>query len=175
MENPPTTFSSCLNKDLTKRSIFDQITVPWIDWITLTLLHPCSPSNSTNSTWHNRFSFHYSIENFSIKSFEFLIRFRGHVDFYPNQGRAPQPGCETLDIFTVTACSHYRATVYFSESILIPQSFRAYQCDLSLIQLPSYRNCLNGSTVALMGEHVDRKYVFLSVLIYIKTTSEFNF
>lgn len=101
---------------------------------------------------------------FCTKSFmicKFLIRPRGHCDFYPNQGRAPQPGCEKLDIFTVTACSHYRAPLYFSESILIPNSFYAYQCDLSLIQLPTYRNCLNGSNVVVMGENIDQKYVFL--------------
>ena len=73
-------------------------------------------------------------------------------------------GCETLDIFTFTACSHYRAPLYFAESILLHDAFKAHQCDLSLIQLPAHhRNCLNGSSVVLMvkmGEHIDRKYVY---------------
>lgn len=71
-----------------------------------------------------------------------------------------------MDILTVTACSHYRAPVYFSESILVPQSFPAHRCDLSLIQLPTFHNCLNESTVALMGEHVDRAYVSVSFLLH---------
>lgn len=75
---------------------------------------------------------------------------------------APQPGCETRDILTFTSCSHYRAVDYFAESILLPESFQAHQCDLSLIQLPAHRNCLNGSGVVLMGEHIDRKYVYIS-------------
>lgn len=69
-----------------------------------------------------------------------------------------------LDIFTFTACSHYRAPLYFAESILLHDAFKAHQCDLSLIQLPAHhRNCLNGSNVVLMvkmGEHIDRKYVY---------------
>lgn len=118
-----------------------------------------------NSNWRKRFKLSLNDgwgQSFSLNSkklHKFLISHRGHVDFYPNQGRAPQPGCEKLDILTVTACSHYRAPLFFAESILMPHSFYAYQCDLSLIQLPSYRNCLNASTVALMGEHMDQKYV----------------
>lgn len=123
----------------------------------------------------------------------FLIPFRGNVDFYPNRGKAPQPGewwlswiwirrilkalrlgCEVMDVLTLTACSHYRAPAYFSESILVPDSFLAHQCDLSLIQLPTFHNCLNGSTVALMGEHVDRAYVSASFPLH-KTSSQFNF
>lgn len=79
-----------------------------------------------------------------------------------------------MDVLTVVSCSHFRAPAYFSESILVPHSFYAYQCDLSLIQLPSFRNCLNGSTVALMGEHVDRAYVSDSFSLH-KTSSQFNF
>lgn len=90
-----------------------------------------------------------------------LHEHRAHCDFYPNKGIAPQPGCEKLDIFTFTACSHYRAPLYFAESILLHDAFKAHQCDLSLIQLPSHHhNCLNGSNVVLMGEHIDRKYVY---------------
>lgn len=34
----------------------------------------------------------------------------GHVDFYPNGGKAPQPGCEHEDSFGLD-CSHARAPV----------------------------------------------------------------
>lgn len=38
------------------------------------------------------------------------------VDFYPNSGKAPQPGCGGL-ITMVESCSHGRAWVYWRESI----------------------------------------------------------
>jgi hypothetical protein len=78
-------------------------------------------------------------------------------------------GCEKLDILTASACSHYRAPLYFSESILIPNSFAAHKCELSLIQSATYSNCLNGlnsTNVVLMGEHIDRKYVRFSRLFF---------
>jgi hypothetical protein len=90
---------------------------------------------------------------------------RGHAAFFPNGGIAPQPGCETSDLISFTACSHYRVTNYFAESILLPTTFLAHQCELSLIQLPTaHRNCHNGSNVVLMGEHTDHKYVCRSIL-----------
>lgn len=85
--------------------------------------------------------------------------FRGHADFYPNSGRAPQPGCEKLDLITVTACSHYRAPLLYAESIFISDSFYAAQCELSLVELPSYLNCLDYSSAVFMGENVDQKYI----------------
>lgn len=32
---------------------------------------------------------------------------QGHVDFMPNSGRAPQPGCEGVESFDLT-CSHFK-------------------------------------------------------------------
>ncbi len=40
----------------------------------------------------------------------------GHVNFYPNGGRAPQPGCEGKDGASLT-CSHHRAPDTYIESI----------------------------------------------------------
>ncbi|CAO1427396.1 unnamed protein product [Diamesa hyperborea] len=85
------------------------------------------------------------------------IERRGHADFYPNSGRAPQPGCEKLDLITVTACSHYRAPLLYAESIFIPDSFYAAQCELSLVELPTYLNCMDYSNAVFMGETVDQK------------------
>ncbi len=31
----------------------------------------------------------------------------GHVDFFPNDGRAPQPGCENKESYDLI-CSHFR-------------------------------------------------------------------
>lgn len=44
---------------------------------------------------------------------------RGHVDFYPNSGFAPQPGCESTDLLTGSkkyfyiALSTFKSTFYF--------------------------------------------------------------
>ena len=40
----------------------------------------------------------------------------GHVDFYPNQGRHPQPGCEEEGLGL--DCSHQRAHVSLSKHLL---------------------------------------------------------
>ncbi|XP_058819416.1 lipase member H-like isoform X2 [Topomyia yanbarensis] len=51
----------------------------------------------------------------------------GHVDFYPNGGRANQPGCGGMNDFT-GACSHGRSYEYFTESILNRNAFMAFSC-----------------------------------------------
>ncbi|XP_055691111.1 uncharacterized protein LOC129794335 [Lutzomyia longipalpis] len=56
---------------------------------------------------------------------------RGHVDFYPNRGFPPQPGCYLLDILTFSSCSHFRAPLLYAESILLPEQFLAVQCEIS--------------------------------------------
>ncbi|KAK7593088.1 hypothetical protein V9T40_007840 [Parthenolecanium corni] len=81
----------------------------------------------------------------------------GHVDFYPNGGQFPQPGCLDprqstqdvwgLEIITVMVCSHNIALKYFAESIYDEHKFTAVRCD-------SWRefqtnNC--SSTTAPMG------------------------
>ncbi|XP_038107065.1 pancreatic lipase-related protein 2 isoform X1 [Culex quinquefasciatus] len=51
----------------------------------------------------------------------------GHVDFWPNGGRANQPGCGGMNDFT-GACSHGRSYEYYSESVNAPENFMAYPC-----------------------------------------------
>lgn len=48
----------------------------------------------------------------------------GHVDFYPNGGRSPQPGCEQ-DQSLDKKCSHFRAHELFIESIGDAKAFEA--------------------------------------------------
>ncbi|KAH9632336.1 hypothetical protein HF086_010261 [Spodoptera exigua] len=52
----------------------------------------------------------------------------GTVDFYPNNGVAPQPGCEDIVKF-FDGCSHGRSFYYFMESVKYPKSFPTYRCE----------------------------------------------
>ncbi|CAH0581293.1 unnamed protein product [Chrysodeixis includens] len=74
----------------------------------------------------------------------------GTADFYPNNGIAPQPGCDHILKF-FEACSHSRSFFYFSESIKYPKSFPAHQCQ-SWIEFVENRCGQNG----YMGESVNR-------------------
>jgi len=47
------------------------------------------------------------------------------VDFYPNGGLNPQPGCPWIDF---GSCSHSRSHEYFAESILPNHQFPAFSC-----------------------------------------------
>uniref|UniRef100_A0A8D8Z5M2 Lipase member H-B n=1 Tax=Cacopsylla melanoneura TaxID=428564 RepID=A0A8D8Z5M2_9HEMI len=62
----------------------------------------------------------------------------GHVDFYPNSGQPPQPGCnmelpflssnQEKSIFSNFGCSHMRSYELFSESIRHPTAFKSIKC-----------------------------------------------
>lgn len=51
----------------------------------------------------------------------------GDVDFYPNGGFPPQPGCEGVSAM-VEACSHGRSWQYFQASIDRRVRFQGYKC-----------------------------------------------
>ncbi|XP_017755945.1 PREDICTED: pancreatic lipase-related protein 2-like [Eufriesea mexicana] len=99
----------------------------------------------------------------------------GSADFYPNAGTAIQPGCCCIPevignmlfiylvcvyvymfiyaFFPVEACSHGRASIYFTESIGSQTGFVASKCDTwdQFLQ-----GSCNDSEATLMGEYVDR-------------------
>ncbi|CAH1108300.1 unnamed protein product [Psylliodes chrysocephalus] len=60
----------------------------------------------------------------------------GHADFFPNGGRALQPGCQPSYLVRqrivdqVLACSHIRAWQLYSESVKSERSFPASRCTL---------------------------------------------
>ncbi|KAM8717407.1 hypothetical protein ACLKA7_004150 [Drosophila subpalustris] len=75
----------------------------------------------------------------------------GMVDFYPNGGGPPQPGCNELSqIFT--GCSHGRSYEYYAESINSEKGFYGVPCT-TLDQLKG-KNCTGGKI--LMGDQVPR-------------------
>ncbi|KAK0175383.1 hypothetical protein PV327_009135 [Microctonus hyperodae] len=89
----------------------------------------------------------------------------GHVDFYPNNGTAPQPGCPL--IVTVT-CSHAWALVLMLNSIKYPEDFESVKCD-------SWENYekggCSGNSITKMGEYVDRD---ARGKFYLKTSSSLD-
>ncbi|XP_065157728.1 lipase member H-like isoform X2 [Atheta coriaria] len=61
----------------------------------------------------------------------------GHVDFWPNRGQSPQPGCRleevkrrSPDAFLIEPlfCSHWRSYQFYAESVITPDSFLAVNC-----------------------------------------------
>ncbi|KAF7273923.1 hypothetical protein GWI33_013384 [Rhynchophorus ferrugineus] len=58
----------------------------------------------------------------------------GHADFYPNGGKALQPGCQPSYLVRqnivelVVACSHVRAWQLYAESVINPSAFPATYC-----------------------------------------------
>ncbi|XP_055626611.1 pancreatic triacylglycerol lipase-like [Toxorhynchites rutilus septentrionalis] len=85
---------------------------------------------------------------------------RAHADFYPNRGIPPQPGCQLLDVVSLNACSHYRSTGFFAESILLPNNFIAYGCAFEDI-FDSTEPCKHvesgAKKMVAMGEFVPQK------------------
>ncbi|XP_048000133.1 pancreatic triacylglycerol lipase-like [Leguminivora glycinivorella] len=77
----------------------------------------------------------------------------GHVDFYPNGGKSPQPGCDSkFFIFVPEPCSHSRAHKYFSESIANPRGFPSCQSK----GWAEYLSSTACKETTVMGEDVDR-------------------
>ncbi|XP_063903693.1 pancreatic triacylglycerol lipase [Zophobas morio] len=58
----------------------------------------------------------------------------GHADFYPNGGRALQPGCQPSYLVQlrlvdqIFGCSHVRAWKLYAESVVNPDAFPATRC-----------------------------------------------
>ncbi|XP_044253687.1 pancreatic triacylglycerol lipase [Tribolium madens] len=77
----------------------------------------------------------------------------GHADFYPNGGRALQPGCQPSYLVQlrlvdqIFACSHVRAWRLYAESVMHPEAFPATKCQ---IWRGPNRKC-NFTNDALMG------------------------
>ncbi|XP_039966501.1 endothelial lipase [Bactrocera tryoni] len=95
---------------------------------------------------------------------------RGDIDFYPNFGTAPQPGCADMDVLLIAkqllfeqySCSHNRAVFLYAESIGQPKSFPAISCTLNGIKMLNTNNCRKKvKTAALKGEMDDSEVVFM--------------
>ena len=77
----------------------------------------------------------------------------GHVDFYPNHGLAPQPGCEGRESLDLS-CSHRKAWQIYMESIQTKKNlFFAVKCPSS--EAFALGHCCHSHALlnlALMGE-----------------------
>ncbi|KYN03156.1 PREDICTED: pancreatic triacylglycerol lipase-like [Cyphomyrmex costatus] len=72
----------------------------------------------------------------------------GHADFYPNNGKIPQPGCSFVP--TITYCSHSRAHQLMTESIGSTVGFKAKMCE----SWEKYKERLcDYNPVVMMGEY----------------------
>ncbi|KAJ3628507.1 hypothetical protein MTP99_015808 [Tenebrio molitor] len=85
----------------------------------------------------------------------------GHVDFWPNRGISPQPGCTKPEvkrtnpdnIVALFFCSHWRSYQFYAESVLNDRGFVSVPCD-------SWQEYLDGECrsyypVSNMGFNVD--------------------
>ncbi|XP_037024192.1 pancreatic triacylglycerol lipase-like isoform X2 [Bradysia coprophila] len=93
---------------------------------------------------------------------------RGHIDFYPNSGKFHQPGCRKDDLLQLFSCSHFRAPLFYAESILFPYSFTAAKCTFREIMADSPNKCTNSNENVYMGDIVSMD----SRGLYYLTTNE---
>ncbi|XP_069682913.1 phospholipase A1-like isoform X1 [Periplaneta americana] len=73
----------------------------------------------------------------------------GHVDFYMNGGSF-QPDCEFINL----TCSHFRAPMYFAESITTQTGFWGYQCSQKMHAIAFPFLC-DYDYNAIMGEYAN--------------------
>ncbi|KRG02542.1 inactive pancreatic lipase-related protein 1 [Drosophila mojavensis] len=57
-----------------------------------------------------------------------LLPAMGHADFYPNLDHFSQPGCTYINRWRPYNCNHFRAAIYYGESIVSEHGFWAQQC-----------------------------------------------
>ncbi|KAG4068150.1 hypothetical protein HA402_001575 [Bradysia odoriphaga] len=91
----------------------------------------------------------------------------GHVDFFPNNGEAVQPGCNGVKEVT-EACSHGRSHKFYAESINSSKGFYGYACDSFVLFLQG--KC--PSKKMIMGDQTPST---ARGVYYLKTSSESPF
>ncbi|BES94658.1 Lipase [Nesidiocoris tenuis] len=97
-------------------------------------------------------------------TFEGMIDPVGDVDFYPNGGLPPQPGCENAD--NPTSCSHARAFELYAETVSNPVLYPATRCSSYSKYLQS--GC-SWNSKDFMGQNSSRR---ARGMYYLRTDSE---
>ncbi|XP_068143233.1 endothelial lipase [Drosophila tropicalis] len=104
---------------------------------------------------------------------------RGTVDFYPNYGLAPQPGCEDVDLLTASklileaySCSHNRAVLFYAESIGLPKNFPAIRCPLKSIKSRNLNGCLQYQNASI-GDMDESQLIYMGEKASKSATSYF--
>ncbi|KAH8358359.1 hypothetical protein KR200_009186 [Drosophila serrata] len=89
----------------------------------------------------------------------------GHADFYPNLDQLNQRGCSYISNWRFFNCNHYRAAVYYGESIISRRGFWAQQCggwfDFFTQRCSHYSNMPNSQMGYFVSEDATGSY-FLS-------------
>ncbi|VVC35764.1 Triacylglycerol lipase family,Lipase/vitellogenin,Alpha/Beta hydrolase fold [Cinara cedri] len=82
----------------------------------------------------------------------------GHVDFYPNYGRSPQPGCMNSQSTNLQAkCSHQKSCEYYEYSVTTTNTTNIAYVECAAEEYFNMGICAD-SKQNFLGHHVDRKY-----------------
>ncbi|XP_025412550.1 lipase member H-like [Sipha flava] len=75
----------------------------------------------------------------------------GHVDFYPNSGFAPQPGCDSLlNLWEMEQCSHAYSYMLYTYSVYHKTTLTAVNC--SSWSDFQHNKCINNKTIFMGHE-----------------------
>ncbi|XP_055371527.1 inactive pancreatic lipase-related protein 1-like [Condylostylus longicornis] len=95
----------------------------------------------------------------------------GSVDFWPNGGKALQPGCPPLSLLVLDKndfCSHWRSWKYWAESVanLYPEKFVAYKANTYSEFLTRPLSFYQTNEITLMGLQASRRQIIYQFLFF---------
>ncbi|XP_067626163.1 inactive pancreatic lipase-related protein 1-like isoform X2 [Eurosta solidaginis] len=85
----------------------------------------------------------------------------GHADFYPNLDQFFQAGCNYVENGRLRNCNHFRAPLYYAESIVSERGFWSYQCGEWLEFMRNQCQIYADVPHEAMGYFVSKKHALL--------------